>query len=158
MFGLWFFLWLAGRSWHWGSNGRICSFNFLIETENIIYSKNLLKLNFNLLFSFFRSYSLRSFSFICSLHFNSEIKREGQAFRHYSTKSVFHFVFLRYNFDPTESLRAKLSYAQTDATTLNNAVHRAKDTTHKTLRPCIMRVRGPTNVGRAMHHASAITE
>ena len=29
-------------------------------------------------------------------------------------------------------------------------MHRAKDTTHKTLRLCIMRVRGPTNVGRAV--------
>lgn len=121
MFGLWFFLWLAGRSWHWGSNDRICSFNILIETENIIYSKNLLKLNFNLIFSFFSSYSLRSFYFICSLHFISKIKGEGQAFRRYSTKSAFHFVFLRDNFDPTESLRAKLSLAQTDATlTVNN--------------------------------------
>ena len=48
---------------------------------------------------------------------------------------------------------------------LGPAVHRAKDTTHKTLRTCIMRVRSPTNVGRAvqtdptlLHHASAITD
>ena len=56
-------------------------------------------------------------------------------------------------------------------TLLGHAVHRWKDTTHKTLytprRPCVhvMRLRGPNNAGRAvqmdptlLRYASAITE
>ena len=49
---------------------------------------------------------------------------------------------------------------------LGPAVHHGKDTTHKTLEiTCVMRVRGPNNVGRAvqtdptlLRYASAITE
>ena len=50
-------------------------------------------------------------------------------------------------------------------TSLGPAVHRGKNTTHTHCNPCVMRVRGPNNVGRAvqtdptlLRYASAITE
>ena len=50
-------------------------------------------------------------------------------------------------------------------TMLGPAVYRGKDTNHKTCKPCVMRVRGPNNVGRAvqtdptlLRYASAVTE
>ena len=50
-------------------------------------------------------------------------------------------------------------------TMLGPAVHRGKDTTHKSLKPCVMSVRGPSNVGRVaqtdptlLRYASTITE
>ena len=57
---------------------------------------------------------------------------------------------------------------QTNVKTPNNVgscMHRGTETTHRLCKPCIMRVRGPNNVGRAVQtdltllpYASGITE
>ena len=58
------------------------------------------------------------------------------------------------------NLKLRAKWTQQLPTLLGHEVHGGKDKTNKTLltprRPCVMRVRGPNNAGRAVHMNPAL--